>query len=579
MSKNYNIDSILLKYESKMENLLNILHDLQNSHPQNFLTQEAIEKTAKFLNSSLSSVYGFAKYYSMLSTDAKGKFVIRICSSPICFICNACGVRKYISKRLNITSGETTADGLFTLETVECLGHCDKSPCIMINDVVVGNLSVEKAAKILDDIVEKSEFEYEVITPTAEILGEKRFLFEYLGKYNPTSLKEYLKIGGMQSFEKCLKLTSEEIIQTIKESGLRGRGGAGFPSYIKWEATSKEIASQKYIICNADEGEPGTFKDRPLMEQLPFQYIEGVMIAAKAIGSSKAYIYIRGEYTNSIKATILALKELEVHNFLGKNILNSGFDLEIIVANGAGSYLCGEELTLIESLEGKRGNPRIKPPFPAQKGFNNLPTLVNNVETLACVPKIFEHGVEYFKKLGTEKSTGTKVFSVSGDVQRPGYYEVELGTPLSFIVNDLAGGLRNGKKALTYLLGGAAGTFVHPDEIDSLIMDYDSLKEKSYTLGSGAIMVFDEDKKIYDILYSIIKFFVHETCGKCVPCRVGNTQLRSLMKEMQISDDKESFLNKMLVQSELMSATSLCPLGQSPILPIKSAIKNLKEKF
>jgi len=579
MNETYNVDSILKRYESKMENLLNILHDLQNSHPQNFLTEEAIEKTAKFLNSSLSSVYGFAKYYSMLSTNARGKFIIRICSSPICFICNACGVRKYISNRLKINAGETTADGLFTLETVECLGHCDKSPCIMINEVVIGDLSVEKAAKILDEIIEKSEFEHEVLAPTAEIFGEKRYLFEHLGKYNPVSLDDYLKVGGMQGFKKSLKMSAEEIIQVIKESGLRGRGGAGFPSYIKWEAASKENASQKYVICNADEGEPGTFKDRPLMEQLPFQYIEGVMIAAKAIGSSKAYIYIRGEYTNSIKATNLALKELEVHNYLGKNILNSGFDLEIIVANGAGSYLCGEELTLIESLEGKRGNPRIKPPFPAQKGFKNLPTLVNNVETLACIPKIFEHGVEKFKQLGTEKSAGTKVFSVSGDVQRPGYYEVELGTPLSFIINDLAGGLRNGKKALTYLLGGAAGTFVHPDEINSLMMDYDSLKEKSYTLGSGAIMVFDEDKKIYDILYSIIKFFVHETCGKCVPCRVGNTQLRLLMKELENSQNKNEILDKMLIQAELMSATSLCPLGQSPILPIKSAIKNLKEKF
>ncbi len=410
---------------------------------------------------------------------------------------------------------------------------------------------------------------------------EKRIALKNIGKYKSSSIDEYLKIGGYKSVKIALKTVPHNIINTIIDSKLRGRGGAGFPTGLKEKYTKEADSSSghKYIICNADEGEPGTFKDRIIMEKDPHVLLEGMIIAAYAIGATKGYIYIRGEYTDSIHMLRTAITQAKNKGFLGKNILNTKFNLEIKIKLGAGSYLCGEELTLLESLEGKRGYPRIKPPFPAEKGLFGEPTLVNNVETFSHIPYIIEHGTENYKLIGTEDSPGTKIFTISGDVNKPGYYETAMGATLRELIYDFAGGIKNNGKFKAAILGGAAGTFVDKSVLDTP-MAFDTLKEKGAVLGSGAIMVMSEDRPIFDMLLSILEFFKHESCGKCVPCRIGTSQLVLLMENAKKdSSNKKKILNQLLFEAEYMAKTSLCPLGQSPILPIKSLKQYFENQF
>lgn len=414
------------------------------------------------------------------------------------------------------------------------------------------------------------------------MIKEQKIALINAGKYNPESIAEYLKLGGYQNIEKALQKNPADIIELMIEAKLRGRGGAGFPTGLKEKFTNEAVCErcvQKYLVCNADEGEPGTFKDRIIMEQDPHVLIEGLIIAAFAIGATKGYIYVRGEYTKSIHMLRVALQQAKEKGFLGKNILNSGFDFELEIKLGAGSYLCGEELTLLESLEGKRGYPRIKPPFPAEKGLFGKPTLINNVETFAHLPYIIEHGAEHYKSMGTEKSPGTKIFTISGDVNKPGYYETIMGVTLRSLINDLAGGIKGHKKFKAALLGGAAGTFVDETVLDTP-MGFDSLKEKGAVLGSGAIIVMSEERSVFDMAYSILAFFKHESCGKCVPCRVGTAQLMILMdKAKENSSKKSQILDHLLYEADYMAKNSLCPLGQSPILPIKSLKQYFQHQF
>jgi len=413
------------------------------------------------------------------------------------------------------------------------------------------------------------------------VIKEKRITLKNLGKVNPESIDDYINVGGYKILENAVGRHHIEIINAMLDSSLRGRGGAGFSAGLKKKFTSESClrCEQKYLICNADEGEPGTFKDRIIMENDPHLLLEGMLIAAYAIGANKAFIYIRAEYYRSIELLEKAIKDAKEKGFIGKNIFGSLYSVDVEIRLGAGSYLCGEELTLLESLEGKRGYPRIKPPFPAEKGLFGFPTLVNNVETLATVPTIVGKGAEWYCTLGTKESPGTKIFTISGDVENPGYFEVEMGTTLRELIFGLAGGMKNGKKLKAILLGGAAGTFVDESVLDTPT-GFDSLKEKGATLGSGAVMVMGEDKSIFDVTYSIMEFFKHESCGKCVPCRVGTAHLVNLMKKAKENpSEKKAILEEMFSESEYISKTSLCPLGQSPILPIRSLVRYFKDQF
>jgi len=415
-------------------------------------------------------------------------------------------------------------------------------------------------------------------------MPEQRIALKNVGRIDPAKIEDYIAAGGYQALKQALQLPPEKIVYELVQSGLRGRGGAGFSAGMKKKFTSEAtcvlLECMRYVVCNADEGEPGTFKDRIIMEGDPHLFIEGMIIAAYAVGAAKGYIYIRGEYSRSIDLTRTALETARARGFLGDNILGSGYCLDIDVKLGGGSYLCGEELTLLESIEGKRGYPRIKPPYPAEKGLYDMPTLINNVETLSHIPAIIRNGSDWYKGIGTDQSPGTKIFTISGDVNNPGYFEAEMGIRLRELIYNLAGGIKDDKKFKAALIGGAAGTFVPASFLD-IGLDFESLREKDAGLGSGAVMVMAEDKAILNMLHSILRFFGHESCGKCVPCRVGTRHLIILLEKIMANGRHKNSadIDALLQQSELMAKTSLCPLGQSPVLPIKSAVRYFRPEL
>lgn len=408
---------------------------------------------------------------------------------------------------------------------------------------------------------------------------ENRIVLRNSGIIDPESIDEYLGTGGYEAWEKALlEMKASEIVDEVKKSGLRGRGGAGFPAGLKWSFTAPIEAEQKYVVVNADEGEPGTFKDRLIMEGDPHQLLEGIMICARAIGASKAWIYIRGEYKLCINRLNLAIQQCRDYGILGKNIFGSGFDLDIEIKIGAGAYVCGEETALIESLEGNRGNPRWKPPFPGVKGLWQYPTVVNNVETLANVPYIIKNGADEFKKFGTPECTGTKVYTILGDVAHPGLCEVDMGSTLRTIINEYAGGMKKGFKFKAALVGGAAGVILSEKLLD-VKMDFASLNQYAAVLGSGAILVMNEHQSIVDMLWSILRFFRHESCGKCSPCKTGTQQLYQLITKIRKGEGTMDDVDLMLMLAETMQQTSFCALGQSPIMAIRSALENFKDEF
>ncbi|MGF1587353.1 MAG: NADH-quinone oxidoreductase subunit F [Bacteroidales bacterium] len=402
---------------------------------------------------------------------------------------------------------------------------------------------------------------------------EYRVVLKNYGKIDPGNIDDYIAAGGYKAFSKALKMEPEAVIDELIDSGLRGRGGAGFSTGLKKRFTSQAClrCENRYVICNADEGEPGTWKDRIIMEYDPHMYLEGLLIAAWSIRATKGYLYIRGEYFKAIDLAEKAIAGMRRKGFLGDDILGSGFSFDIEIRKGAGSYLCGEELTLLESLEGKRGYPRIKPPYPAEKGLWNSPTLINNVETFGCFPAIISRGAGWYRSLGTEKSPGTKIFTISGPVKNPGFFEVEMGTTLGSLIFNFAGGMIEGKTFRGAILGGAAGTFIDESMLDCET-GFDKLKERGATLGSGAIIVMDTEMPVWDMLYSILRFFEHESCGKCVPCRVGSRQLLMIMQQIKTSENSSGLKADLIKQAGIMEQTSLCPLGQSHILPIRSAL-------
>jgi len=408
---------------------------------------------------------------------------------------------------------------------------------------------------------------------------ENRIVLRNSGVIDPENIEEYIGVGGYEAWEKALtQMKPEEIVKEVKESGLRGRGGAGFPTGVKWSFTAPLQVPQKYVVVNADEGEPGTFKDRLIMEGDPHQLLEGVMICARAVGATKAYIYIRGEYKLCIERLRKAIAQAYEYGLLGKNIFDSGFDLDIDIKIGAGAYVCGEETALIESLEGNRGNPRWKPPFPGVEGLWKAPTVVNNVETLANVPFIIKNGAEAFKAHGTPQSTGTKVYTILGDVTYPGLCEVDMGTPLRTIINEYAGGMKKGFRFKAALVGGAAGVLL-PEKLLDVNMDFASLNEYAAVLGSGTILVLNEHQSIVDLLWSILRFFRHESCGKCSACRNGCQQLYELITKIKKGEGTMEDVDLMLTIADTMFATSFCALGQSPVMPVRSAIENFGDEF
>ncbi len=408
---------------------------------------------------------------------------------------------------------------------------------------------------------------------------EYRLLLANVDKPDSHRLEVFRKSGGYERLRKALfEMKPEEVVEEVKKSGLRGRGGAGFPTGVKWSFVPKTDLP-KYLICNADEGEPGTFKDRVIIEKDPHLLLEGIAISAYAIGAHEAFIYIRGEYEYGARILEEAIREAESAGILGDNACGSGYRIKIVVHRGAGAYVCGEETALINSLEGRRGHPRLRPPFPASKGLYQYPTIVNNVETLASVPFIIERGGDWYASLGTEKSKGTKLFSISGHIKRPGVYELILGTPFDVLLNDLAGGIRDGHKLKAVIPGGSSTPMLTAEEVEGLTLDYEAIQARGSQLGSGAVIVMDDTTSIVKVVWRLAKFYAHESCGQCTPCREGTRWMVQILDRIVKGQGRMEDLDILLDMENIMAGNCLCPLGDAALGPLVSGIKKFRDEF
>jgi NADH-quinone oxidoreductase subunit F len=408
---------------------------------------------------------------------------------------------------------------------------------------------------------------------------EEKLLSQLFEVENGHTINVYLEKNGYKAVEKAIKVMSpENVLDEVKAANLRGRGGAGFPAGVKWGFVPRDVDKPKYLCVNADEGEPGTFKDRYIMTHNPHLLLEGIIITSYCVGIHSAYIYIRGEYENVALRLEEAIADAYDKGYLGKDILGSGFDLDVFVHRGAGAYICGEETALLESLEGKRGNPRLKPPFPASIGLFNCPTVINNIETLSNVPLIILNGAEWFVGKGSPKDGGTRIFGVSGMVAKPGIFELPVGTSLKEIIYEYAGGMKEGKTLKAVIPGGMSAPILKPDEID-LPMDFDSLMEAKSMLGSGAIIVLDEETSMLDVLNRVAKFYSHESCGQCTPCRIGIHWIKKAVDRILNGEGKKGDIENIIRVASNILGKTLCPLGDAAAMPILSICEKFKEEL
>lgn len=510
----------------------------------------------------LAEIYGVIEFYTMLYKQPVGQTIIRICSSPVCRQSGSDEILKAVCEHYGVEPGGTTHDGEVTVEQVPCLCLCDQAPAALVKDKPVGNLRVDNPIELLHGAEQ---------VDLGVIGGQIRWLTKRCGEIEPTDLDAYVASDGYVGLEKALlEMKPSEVVEQVKESGLVGRGGAAFPTGLKWQFTAGADGSQKYVVCNGDESEPGTFKDRVMMEGDPFYILEGLAIAGYAIGANKGYIYIRGEYPRAQKIVSQAIEKAGEAGYLGENILGSDFSFEVELRSGAGAYICGEETALFESIEGKRGFPRLKPPYPTTHGLFNKPTAINNVETLCTAAWIIANGVEAYRQEGTQDSPGMKLFCLSGDVVTPGIYEAPFGVRLKELI-EMAGGFVSEPQAL--LLGGAAGTFARPDELD-LEMSFEGLKAAGHSLGSGVVMVINQERDLRRTLLSLAEFFQHESCGKCFPCRLGTQRQLEIIEKVVQGKAENADIAALQDVIFAMTKASICGLGMTAGTAISSALRN-----
>jgi NADH-quinone oxidoreductase subunit F len=407
---------------------------------------------------------------------------------------------------------------------------------------------------------------------------EERMLSQYFGDKDAIGIDGWIERGGYKALEKALGMAQDDVIQVVKDSGLRGRGGAGFPAGLKWSFMPKDGKVPSYVACNADESEPGTFKDRELMRWTPHQVIEGIIIASYAVRAQHAYIYIRGEFVDIVRVLNGAVVEAYERGYLGANILGSGYDMDLTVHTGAGAYIAGEETGLLNSLEGRRAEPRVKPPFPAQKGAFDRPTTVNNVETLASVPHIVLNGADWYRQWGTEKSPGTKLFSCCGHLQRPGNYEVPLDFSLKELVYELCGGPPEGRELLGVIPGGSSVPILTVDELDCDV-SYEGIEAAGSFLGSGGLIAMDDSTCMVRAVRRMVEFYAHESCGQCTPCREGTSWLTKILKRIERGEGREEDIPLLLDVGSNMSGSTICPLSDSAAVPVVSSIQKYEDEY
>ncbi|PLX02096.1 MAG: NADH-quinone oxidoreductase subunit F [Marinilabiliales bacterium] len=569
--------------------------------------------TNTYINNSLNSFYNNPEAGRIIKGEEYKVVSRQSVEKPIIYVgAGTCGLGAGASKTISSIKSYMESHKIDTeIVEVGCIGLCSAEPIVDIqlpgfNRIAFGNITEEKVDSLMDSILNMEipsgigtlyQLPIENARNWDAVLNfkdypyfknQKRLVLQNCGILNPVSIAEFISAGGYSSYLKTIKTKSSmEVCNMVEESGLRGRGGGGFKTGTKWKFAHNTEADQKYLICNADEGDPGAFMDRAVIEGDPHRLLEGMMIAAYGIGASNSYVYIRAEYPLAIERLKIAISQAKKYGLLGENIFGSGIDFEIKIKVGAGAFVCGEETALINSVEGKRGMPKPRPPFPAVKGLFDKPTVINNVETLSCLPEIIPNGVDAFKAIGTEKSKGTKVFALSGKVKLTGLVEVPMGTTIRKVIFDIAGGVPNNKKFKSVQIGGPSGGCITEENLD-IEVDYDSLLSIGAMMGSGGLVVMDEDTCMVDVAKFFMDFIQRESCGKCIPCREGTSRMLEILENIThkpATYSKNEALERFRGVTQLeklgkvIKETSLCGLGQTAPNPVLSTIKWFRDEY
>ena len=570
-----------------------------------FISDEAVLSIAEKLGLQPINILELVTFYPMFRQKSPGKTHIRICRTLSCAMAGSFELMKNLCATLGIQrppDGEGThnpisvsSDGNCSVEFVECLASCHTAPVCMVGEQLYENVDVNSVANLLRN--QTSNIKHQ----TSPHPLEHRLIYKNIGCTGwTTDIDCYLRDGGYEQLKQALTMSRSDIVNKVKNSGLRGRGGAGFSCGLKWSFIKPDEKRPVYLICNADESEPGTFKDRYIIHEDPHQLLEGILISCYALNARTAYIYVRGEFPEGAKILERAIEEARAHNFLGKNILGSGFDVEVYIHRGAGAYICGEETGLIESLEGKRGYPRIKPPyFPAVLGLYMCPTIVNNVETLCHIKHIIAMGGAEYARLGRPNNTGTRIVCVSGDVQRPGYFEIEVGAvTMGQLIYEMAGGLRSGRKLKAVIPGGSSAKVLRADDrfklkqrqpngstieremsIDEIPMDFDSLTAAGSMAGSGGVIVLDDSRDMVWVLNNINEFYAHESCGQCTPCREGSLWMKKITDRMLRGGGVVEDPDTLKTIGDNIAGRTICAFGEACAWPTQSFLQKFPEEF
>jgi len=545
--------------------LLPVLLDVQRIY--GYLPEPVLEHVSQHLKVPLAEIHGVIEFYTMLYKQPTGRTIVRICTSPMCAQAGGKDALVAACRHLNVNLDEPNMNGIHMVEEAACLGLCDHAPAALVGETPVAGIDPLKPGLWIEQPQE---------APLGVIGGEPRWLTGRCGEIDPTDLAAFESRGGFAGLSRALvEMKPSEVTEEVKASGLVGRGGAAFPTGLKWEFAAATDQENRFVVCNADESEPGTFKDRVLMEGDPLFVLEGITIAAYAIGARQGYIYVRGEYPRVQRILQDAIEVARQGGYLGEEILGSDFSFDVELRSGAGAYICGEETALFESIEGKRGYPRLKPPFPTTYGLFGQPTVINNVETLCAAVWIIANSSLAYRSIGTEQSPGSKLFCLSGDVVQPGVYEVPFGTPLGDLL-ELAGGVQGELQAI--LLGGAAGAFAGPDQLD-LRMDFEDMQAAGLSLGSGVVMTINQTRDLRQTLLSLAYFFAHESCGKCFPCRLGSQRQLDITAKIAEKNASKAEMAALKDIVFAMTNASLCGLGMTAGTAILSALEKWPELF
>ncbi|MBF9014320.1 MULTISPECIES: NADH-quinone oxidoreductase subunit NuoF [unclassified Oceanispirochaeta] len=515
-----------------------------------------------------------ATYRKSLNGKAENNKVVRICTGGGCIASGSLEIQKRLQEILN----EENLD--WTIKCTGCMGPCAHGPVLAVENTVYRAVSAGDLPRLVESHLKNGKILEDMLLDNGFAKGQKKVVLRNCGTIDPLNLDDYLARKGYSSLEKIIREneTGESIIESIKTSGLRGRGGAGFPTWMKWSMTRKAAGDNKVVLCNGDEGDPGAFMDRSVLEGDPHSLIEGMSIAAYAVGASWGYAYVRAEYPLAVARLEKAISQARECGLLGSSVLGSGFSFDIEIRMGSGAFVCGEETALINSIEGKRGEPRTRPPFPAEKGLWGLPSLLNNVETYANIPAIMEMGAENYSTLGTEKSSGTKIFALAGAVNNTGLVEVPIGTPLGDLIYETGGGIKGEGNFKAAQMGGPSGGCI-PKEHLNVPMDYDSLKEFGAIMGSGGLIVMDDETCMVDVARFFLEFVQEESCGKCVPCRVGTKRMLEILERICGGEGVDGDIERLIELGGRIQDTALCGLGQTAPNPVLSTIRHFREEY